>query len=206
MQSGVDSSSSVTATALSCLQAGGYTFVGRYYSRTTHIEGKKLTAAEAQLLAEGGMEIVSVYEDAPTESSYFSADRGAEDAATALEQADLAGQPEGTAIYFSIDYDASSADIEGCITAYFEAIDKALAGTYAVGVYGSGATCTAIMNAGLAKYAWLAQSSGWSGYHTFDGWAIKQGAEQSVCGLDSDLDEAQADFGAWVPASTSAAP
>lgn len=197
MQSGVDSSSSVSATALSCLQAGGYTFVGRYYSRTTHIAGKKLTAAEAQLLSKGGMEIVTVYEDAPTQYSYFSGDRGSEDGEGALAQAEAVGQPKGSAIYFTVDYDAEPSEITANITGYFRAIGLAVAGSYEVGVYGSGATCTAIMKAGLAKYAWLAQSSGWDGYQTFDGWVIKQGAEQSVCGLNSDLDEAQGDFGSW---------
>jgi hypothetical protein len=194
--SGVDSSSACTSSAIECLQSGGISFVGRYYSRTTHIEGKKLTASEAQLISNAGLQLVTVYEDGPTSYSYFSASRGSEDAAGAVAQAAAVGQPAGSAIYFTVDYDAADDEIAGNITAYFEAIAAALDG-YQAGVYGSGAVCTAIMNAGLATYAWLAQSTGWSGYSEFTGWAIKQGAEGSVCGLDSDTDTARGDFGAF---------
>jgi hypothetical protein len=194
--SGVDSSSACTSSDIACLQSSGITFVGRYYSRTTHIEGKKLTASEAQLISDAGLQLVTVYEDGPTSYSYFSASRGSDDAAGALAQAAAIGQPTGSAIYFTVDYDAADDEIANDITAYFQAIAAAL-GDYHVGVYGSGAVCTAITNAGLASYAWLAQSTGWSGYSAFTTWAIKQGAEGSVCGLNSDTDQARGDFGAF---------
>ena len=200
MLSGVDSSSACTSSSIECLLSSGISFVGRYYSRTTHIEGKKLTASEAQLISNAGLQLVTVYEDGPTSYSYFSASRGAQDAAGALEQAAAIGQPAGSAIYFTVDYDAASSEIAGNITAYFQAIAGAL-GDYQVGVYGSGSVCAAITEAGLAKYAWLAQSTGWSGYSAFTAWSIKQGAEGSVCGLNSDTDTAQGDFGAFTLAS-----
>jgi hypothetical protein len=200
MLSGVDSSSACTSSAIECLLSSGISFVGRYYSRTTHIEGKKLTASEAQLISNAGLQLVTVYEDGPTSYSYFSASRGADDAAGALAQAAAIGQPAGSAIYFTVDYDAASSEIAGNITAYFEAIANAL-GDYHVGVYGSGSVCAAITDAGYATYAWLAQSTGWSGYSDFTAWAIKQGAEGSVCGLNSDTDTAQGDFGAFTLAS-----
>lgn len=195
--SGVDSSSSCTADSIACLKQNGITFVGRYYSRTTQIAGKKLTQAEARLLSNAGLEIVAVYEDGPTSYSYFSAARGTADATGAMQQAAAVGQPEGSAIYFTVDYDAAQNEIDGNITAYFTAIDETIADAYAVGVYGSGATCEAIIAAGLAEYAWLAQSTGWTGYSEFTEWAIKQGPEKSVCGLNSDTDDAHGDFGSF---------
>lgn len=194
---GVDSSSACDATAIACLQNEGMSFVGRYYSRTTHIAGKKLTQSEAALISGAGLQIVAVYEDGPTSYSYFSADRGTADANGALEQAQAVGQPQGSTIYFTVDYDAAAAEIAGNIDAYFAAVAAALDGTYAVGVYGSGAVCAAITEAGYAQHAWLAQSTGWSGYSQFSDWAIKQGPEQSVCGLNSDSDTAHGDFGAF---------
>lgn len=194
---GVDSSSACTSSTVTCLQSEGISFVGRYYSRTTHIEGKKLTASEATLLSEAGLQLVAVYEDGPTSGSYFSASRGTDDANGALQQAQGIGQPQGSAIYFTVDYDASSSDITGNITAYFQAVAAALKGSYTVGVYGSGSVCAAITGAGLAQLAWLAQSTGWSGYSQFTAWAIKQGPEQSICGLNSDSDIAQGEFGAF---------
>ena len=194
---GVDASSACTSSTITCLQSEGISFVGRYYSRTTKIEGKKLTASEAALLSAAGLQIVAVYEDGPTSYDYFSEARGAADAEGALEQAEAIGQPAGTAIYFTVDYDATSDEIAGEISAYFGAINAALSGTYTVGVYGSGAVCSAITAAGLAELAWLAQSTGWSGYSEFSAWAIKQGPEQSVCDLNSDTDIAHGDFGAF---------
>ncbi|HEU4886922.1 MAG TPA: glycoside hydrolase domain-containing protein [Thermoanaerobaculia bacterium] len=194
---GVDASSACTSSTITCLQSEGISFVGRYYSRTTHIEGKKLTQSEAALLSAARLQIVTVYEDGPTSYSYFSASRGTADAGGAIEQAEAIGQPKGSAIYFTVDYDAAPDEITGNITAYFEAIAAALNGTYVVGVYGSGAVCTAITEAGYAHFAWLAQSTGWSGYSQFNTWAIKQGPEQPICGLNSDSDVANGEFGAF---------
>ncbi len=196
-RNGCDSSSACTESTISCFRENDISFVGRYYSDTTHITGKKLTAAEAELLSKAGIDIVTVYEDAPTEYSYFSASRGTKDANGALAQAASVGQPHGSAIYFTVDYDAAQSEIAGNITAYFEAIAAAIGTQYVVGVYGSGNTCTAILKSGHAKLAWLAQSTGWGGYHAFNDWVIKQGPEQSVCGLNSDTDVAQGNFGAF---------
>ncbi|HSY47930.1 MAG TPA: glycoside hydrolase domain-containing protein [Thermoanaerobaculia bacterium] len=199
--SGVDSSSACSSDAVSCLQGEGIVFVGRYYSRTTQIAGKKLTADEAGLISAAGILIVAVYEDGPTSYGYFSASRGTADAEGALEQAAAIGQPNGSAIYFTVDYDATADDIAGNITAYFQAVGEAIDGTYTVGVYGSGTVCTAITGAGLAQLAWLAQSTGWDGYSEFTAWAIKQGPEQTVCGLNSDTDVAQGAYGGFTVAS-----
>ena len=197
MLNGCDSSSACTASTIACLQQQGISFIGRYYSRTTHISGKKLTASEAQLISQGGIDIVAVYEDAPTAYSYFTADRGTADANGALEQAAEVGQPEGSAIYFTVDYDASASEIAANIHAYFQAVAAALGTRYLVGIYGSGAACTAMMSAGFAQLAWLSQSTGFSGTKTFTNWVIKQGPEQSVCGLNSDTDVAQGNFGGF---------
>ncbi|HEY4640271.1 MAG TPA: DUF1906 domain-containing protein [Thermoanaerobaculia bacterium] len=195
--SGLDSSSATDSTSLACLKQAGIGFIGRYYSRTTQIAGKKLTQSEAQLICQAGLRIVAVYEDGPTSYSYFSADRGVEDAQTAIAQAEAIGQPQGTAIYFTVDYNATQSDVEGNITAYFEAINQTIGGLYAAGVYGSGLTCMTILGAQLATYAWLSQSTGWTGYTNFSTWNIKQGPEHSVCGLNSDLDDGHGEFGGF---------
>lgn len=195
--SGCDSSSACTASTIACLQQNNITFVGRYYSRTTHIEGKKLTESEARLISQSGIDLVTVYEDGPTEYSYFSASRGTEDANSALAQAASIGQPGGSAIYFSVDYDAASSEIAAGIHAYFQAVAAAIGTQYQVGVYGSGAVCTAMLQAGFAQLAWLSQSTGFNGTKTFTNWVIKQGLEGPVCGLNSDADVAQGNFGAF---------
>ena len=65
--------------------------------------------------------------------------------------------------------------------------------TYVVGVYGSGATCKAILDAGLAQRAWLAQSKGWSGYSAFlnsGRWALSQAMPTKIAGIECDPDTA----------------
>jgi len=74
--------------------------------------------------------------------------------------------PPESAIYFAVDNDASGSDIVGPINEYFRGIAAGFAAAggdapdYRVGVYGSGAVCQALMQAGLADYAWLAMSTG----------------------------------------------
>lgn len=199
---GLDASSACTETSLTCLQTQGLKFIGRYYSRTTQIAGKKLTPSEAKLISLAGIAIVAVYEDGPTSYSYFSASRGQADAAGAIAQANAVGQPSESAIYFTVDYDATSSDIAGNITDYFQAIAATIGSQFRVGVYGSGAVCQAIRAAGCASFAWLAQSTGWDGYSSFTDWAIKQGPEQTICGLNADSDVARGEFGAFVVVSS----
>ncbi len=197
---GLDTTTTCTPDTAKELKDSGYQFVGRYYSRTTHIAGKKLTRDEALTLSNAGLQIVAVYEDGPTSYAYFSADRGTADAEGAMEQAAEVGQPEGTAIYFTVDYDAQASEIAGNITDYFKAINAAIGTKYIVGVYGSGATCQAILDAGLAKVAWLSCSSSWLGTKSFTNWAIKQANPATIFGLNADPDQANASLGAFTVA------
>ena len=197
---GLDTTTQVTADVAAELVQNGYAFVGRYYSRTTKIPGKKLTAAEAAIICDAGLQLVAVYEDGPTSYSYFSADRGTADAQGAVAQAASVGQPNGSAIYFTVDYDAAASEIAGQITSYFQAVRAAIGDQFIVGVYGSGATCQAILDASLAELAWLSCSTAWSGSKTFTGWAIKQGNPETILGLNADPDQAIDDFGAFVVA------
>ena len=194
---GLDTTNQLTAGVAAELKANGYDFVGRYYSRTTKIAGKKLTRSEALVICQAGLRLVAVYEDAPTAYSYFSAARGTLDAQTAIAQAADAGQPDRSAIYFTVDYDAAADEIAGQITSYFQALNAAIGTQFIVGVYGSGATCQAILDAGLAGLAWLSCSTAWDGSKTFDRWAIKQGNPATIFGLNADPDQAAGDFGAF---------
>lgn len=50
---------------------------------------------------------------------------------------------------------------------------------------------------GIATFTWLARASGWSGFHTFTAWNLKQGPSQTVLGLSVDLDESQGHGGGF---------
>ncbi|WP_051481803.1 glycoside hydrolase domain-containing protein [Paraburkholderia nodosa] len=207
MSTGIDTTQNCTAHA-SALRAAGYDFIGRYLSRSTW---KLIGAAEASALRAAGLNLVLVYEDGPTAPSYFSFGRGQIDAQRAATQAALLGAQDATCIYFAVDYDASLADVNGCIGDYFKGVSAGLAGVagtggttaavphYLVGAYGSGRTCRALQQTGAAQYTWLAQSSGWAGYDPVGSWSIVQGMPVAVAGVSGDPNKADAAYGAVAP-------
>ena len=86
--------------------------------------------------------------------------------------AKIIGQPADSAIYFGVDVDATAAQVNSNVLPYFKAVAAAFGPdptlpSYQIGVYGSGATCDAVMSAGLASHAWLAQSTGWRNYKPY---------------------------------------
>jgi hypothetical protein len=178
---------------IDCLTSEGFEFVGRYYN--TNNPSKNLRLTEAQALSAAGITIVVVWENGfPTKTSYFSKAKGASDATAALKMAsESIGQPAGSAIYFAVDYDATAADVSGPISLYFQGVKSvfdAAGKQYAIGVYGSGATCKALLDAGLVTFAWLSQSTGFRGSKTFTAFNIKQGPEATTCGMDADGNDA----------------
>jgi len=185
------------------IKAAGLDFVGRYLSQNAH---KAIGAAEAKALRAAGLAIVLVYEDGPTSASYFSADRGTRDGMRAMQQASLIGAPAGTILYFAVDFDASSAEVANAVTPYFQSVNAAISNPgadqprYRVGVYGSGAVCMALIEAGLAVKGWRACSRGWRGFSDFPDAAINQSLPATRVGLSVDPDEANGDFGAIPPA------
>src|SRR5689334_20638360 len=117
-QSGVDYRGSGTIDPAHIAQAG-YQFVVQYIGVTDdsgYLRPNDVTSFENQHLS-----IVSVFEKAgmsDTDASghytnqwvnYFVPGQGAEDAARAIEAAQKAGQPTGSAIYFAIDLDPGAA-------------------------------------------------------------------------------------------------
>ena len=178
---------------IGCLTDGGFEFVCRYYN--TNNPSKNLTLAEAQALSAAGITIVVVWENGfPTKASYFSNAKGVSDATAALKLAsESIGQPEGSAIYFAVDYDATVEDVSGPISQYFQGVKSvfdAAEKQYAIGVYSSGATCKSVLDAGLVTFTWLSQSTGFRGSKTFTAFNIKQGPEAKICGMDADGDDA----------------
>lgn len=199
-----------TSSHLDCLKAARVTTIARYYQYVNHpdLPSKKLSWREAVLIGASGLQIVAVWESGlPVNAAYFSFEKGRQDGLGALQQAFVVGQTKGSAIYWTVDYDAAPVDFmaavggysSGPIVSYFEGVAESLADTYQIGVYGSGAVCQEILSQGLAKYAWLAGASGWRGSKTFTQWNIKQGLQTSMCGLTVDPNEVNGECGSFVP-------
>ncbi len=193
---------------IECLKQSGYDTVVRYYSRS---DWKRLSQAEATALGRAGMRLAVVYQNRQNQPADFTAAAG-EAAGRAVDDyaRNVIFQPAGSAIYFSVDFDAGAREIESNVIPFFQGVARGLStsagGTadYLVGVYGSGRVCRTIVDAGLAQFAWLAQSRGWSEYQNYLAgrqWHLKQNMPATVCGLDCDPDETnpdRPDFGSFL--------
>jgi len=202
MMAGMDASVNCTDFA-NCIVAAGMQFVARYYSRIG--PSKILTPVEASALSAAGLKLVVVYQDRQNDAKFFSGALGTSSAQKALELAAQAGQPEGSAIYFAVDFDPDSATVQGPIAEYFYAVNQVFGAaetSYSIGVYGSSLTCSLIRDASLAQYAWLCGSTGYRETALFRPRAhlIQSAPERKICGgklsIDDDIAQTE-DYGAF---------
>lgn len=142
---------------------------------------------EPTVLIRSGLSIVSLYQYRNNLPEKFLAgleDTGsakaevAADAQAALEQAKLVGQPEGSAIYFGVDFNLTKCkcdaggrlvrkqkgettpnhDIVDAVVEYFRAINRTVGSRYAVGVYGNGLVNRILREEKLVSYNWISAS------------------------------------------------
>jgi hypothetical protein len=164
----VDSSENVEKI-LPDLKARGVQAVFRYYALELQAElpTKIVTPRERDAIFGAGLSLGVVFQFHNDRITTFTRDRGESDAAKALDYGrDVIRQPPGTTIYFGVDSDFAKPAELAAVAAYFQAVNEAFekAGSpYAVGVYGSGLSCSTLEAAGLATRFWLAKSTGYSG-------------------------------------------
>jgi glycoside hydrolase-like protein len=177
-------------------------FVARYY-RDPASRWPALSAGEARAVSSAGMDLVAVWESHSHRPDYFSYASGYYDALAAYRQAKAIGQPSGSAIYFAVDYNAQEPDVRGPVDQYFRGIAAGLAAAggpardYRVGVYGSGAVCDYLKRTRLAEYAWLSNSTAWTGYDDFTDWNIRQSGRSPSLSFDQDSNEARGEYGSF---------
>ena len=167
------------APYISKLHNSGVEVIGRYYSRKyqpylpekriafNKINGKN----ESSMLLEAGFSILSVYQYRNNIRRKFVdglSDTGSTikearaDANAALQQANMVGQPEGTAIYFGVDFNLKPNDVEAvtAVKLYFRELTNVIGGRYKLGVYGNGVSNRILRDAGLVDYSWISASVG----------------------------------------------
>ena len=179
------------------LRAKNVKTIGRYYARkfqsalpqkimvaeTNRING----VLEPKILTDNGFSILSAYQYKSATPEKFlnglpdTGSRAAEakaDAKAALEQARKAQQPEGTAIYFGLDFNLTEFKyeangrlirdrrgdpvrnteiIDACLD-YFRMIKAAVGQHYTLGVYGNGFTNRLLRRENLITYSWISAS------------------------------------------------
>src|SRR5262245_60769184 len=161
-----------TTPKISCLVSQGVGAVIRYYnfSNSRNFPEKCLQLPEAQALASQGVRIGVVFQQRQNQVADFSELKGTAAGRRAYRHAhDNIGQPAGSAIYFSVDFDATKTQITNNVAPYFEGIKLAFdeesggAPEYRVGAYGSGLVCGALTKKELIEFTWLAMSRGFAG-------------------------------------------
>lgn len=153
---GIDCAQPLNADKAKQLFAAGYLFAARYLVPSAY-KWKRLTRAEAEAITAAGMQIVSVFETTANRPAGGAAN-GKPDGTAAFQEAVAIGQPKGTAIYFTVDYDAQPKDYDA-IERYLRAAAAEI-GDYCVGVYGSHKVIEEMYKRGAAKHFW--QTYAWS--------------------------------------------
>lgn len=190
MTKGFDCATPLTRASAAAFARDGYRFVCRYLVPTGW---KRLTKEEADILSEAGLQIVSVFER-KADRALGGREAGLQDGALAVRTAREVGQPEGSAIYFAVDFDANAAQMP-VVLDYIRAASEATPG-YATGVYGSYAVIEAVRSAGACSRFW--QTYAWSRGRKSEYRHIYQYQNDIVLnGVRIDLNESYGNEGWW---------
>lgn len=187
----LDLSTRLTPTTAATLKQNGVTHVGRYLSTAY----KGLTADEVTAIKAAGLQIFSIYEKGATDAAHFNEQYGHIDTADAINLAKAIGQPEGSAIYFTVDYDAPAADFPK-ILEYFQVVHIHLT-NYKVGIYGKYDVLVYLQDKGVGDYFY--QTYAWSRnqHATFNN-IFQYQNDKTYLGLNVDFDNLEkSDVGAW---------
>ena len=185
------------------LKAAGYLYIGRYLTGTVGLEHKPkaLTLNEINAIQSAGLSVFPIYQDGGSELDYFkNPTQGCVDATTAIAAAKRVGIPEGTTIYFAVDFDCYGYQIDTFILPYFKQINAAFNGDendkhYKVGIYAPRYVCSLVYERGYTSTSFVSDmSTGFScnlGYPIPKNWAFDQFYEMTFSstpslGIDKD--------------------
>jgi len=191
MSNGIDCTVQITTVLANDLKAKGITFICRYLVPAS-MAWKRLTKTEAEVMTAAGLDILSIFEKTAN-SAAGGRNAGLSDGSAALAEARTIGQPEGSAIYFAVDYDAQPKDYD-TLEAYLKAAESEITG-YKVGVYGSFAVCEEMFKRGI-PHCW--QTYAWSrGEKSSNANVYQYQNNASLSGIACDLDESYGNEGFW---------
>ena len=160
MIKGFDTIARLTAEQAVTMRSLGYEFAIRYCVPNN---SKSITAAEADDLLSAGLAVGLCWETTAARAKSGAAG-GLTDGRMAKEYAAGIGAPEGTVIYFAVDYDAQQADFDK-IAAYMIAA-AASCRPYRLGVYGSYSVIEEMARREIGEAYW--QCVAWSGGQVSD--------------------------------------
>jgi len=198
MAKGFDCSTPLTQAALDNLSGHPFDFVCRYLAPAAWKSFKALTVSEAKLITANRKKIVSTWETIAGAAAQ-GASAGKDAGIFALQAAREVKQPEGTKIYFTVDFEASESQYE-TIAEYFIAADAEIPG-YEIDGYGNDKIIKYLKIRGIIRKGW--QTIAWSEGRIADDISIRQydcgpnGQGLIVNGVLLDLDESFGGEGWW---------
>ena len=188
----IDCATPLTAANCAGLKAAGVSYVGRYLGYKSRGWTKGLTPEEVSIIHAHGLGIGLIWEGDPVNVDYFSVHQGYLDAQGAMEDLVWLGAPTTTPTFATVDYDAIAGDM-GVIRAYYAAFASGLKGRKD-GIYGG----TMVMDNVSAHAYW--QACGWSsGVISVRANIYQATINQTVAGVQVDLDDVYSDPGFWMP-------
>lgn len=201
----VDLSEHCNQRFLDAMKYLGVKTIIRYYDipGSPTLPEKIPTAAELALIKKNGFQFCGVFQHNNSKLASFTHERGIKDAGVALELAKKWGQPKGSGIYFGVDFDPSSSELENVKEYAAQFYSCVHAAGFRCGAYGSGLTLNTLLKAGYIELAWLSMSTGFRDSKAFDAsgkWNLKQVKDRNCGGKNCDFDyvnPAKPDFGQW---------
>jgi len=204
----IDTADNVTKR-LSALRAKGVNSIIRYDCRLIRGQWKQMFQDECSAIAQKGFKIGIVYEGAGATPSAFTQNTGYRDASYSRRMAKARSQPDGSAIYFAVDFDADLTTINQRIVPYFRGVHQAFDEAngnpeLVVGAYCSGLVAQSLKTIWPNTLIWITCSLGFRGSRAavnqgkYDLWQNK--CDTSLAGVDCDFDTAKnPNWGWWVP-------
>ncbi len=193
-----DCATILTPVKAQTLKNAGYKIGGRYLTGT--ISGgisKALTDEEIQIIFDAGLRFFPIYQTSARSEDYFTPSQGRTDAIMAIQTAYDRNIPEGTIIYFAVDFDAMDVQITNSIIPYFKSLYEFTANEnklrgYKVGVYGTRNICSRVCDRGYAVSSFVGDmSTGYSGNLGFripHNWAFDQFATVTIGSGDGQIE------------------
>lgn len=215
------------------LKERGVVAVGRYYARKQQWQGKRIAfnkiggRSEIDLLRSSNIAVISIYQYLSSNPKKFLtglADTGSakaeasQDAQAALQQATNVGQPEGTPIFFGVDFNLrqNQNQLIQAVVTYFQRVRDIVGDKYRLGAYGNGLANRILREKNLIEFSWVSGSRSFAETTQFissDNWHLFQNKVDrrfggSACpsgiGIDTNIQNPKfSDVGAWGASSLS---
>lgn len=155
----------MTSDRIQYLKQNGIQYVGRYITGT---DFKILREGELQRIINNDIGFFPIFQESMSDLSYFSESRGIQDAISATNAAKDFRIPRNSIIYFAVDFDPQSSEIENYIIPYFRSLSnymtRELGAYYKVGVYGTRNVCQQVLQNNYAVTCFVSDmSTGYSG-------------------------------------------